>query len=157
MAVRLIPIGTLSLFGCSGLPQHSSVAPMRPALEVKQLMEWVIDPAADVVWESVKTVMTEESTKEIAPGTQEEWDALRNAAALLTEMGNSLMIEGRARDRAGWMSAARRLTDAAQGALDAAQAKDAAAVFAAGGRVYDACSGCHFRYAPHLNADPGSR
>jgi thiamine pyrophosphate-dependent acetolactate synthase large subunit-like protein len=120
-------------------------------------MEWVIDPAADVVWESVKTIMTEQGTREIAPRTQEEWDAVRNAAALLAEAGSSLMMEGRARDRDAWMSAARRLTDAAQGALDAAQAKDAAAVFAAGGRIYNACSGCHVRYAPQLNADAGPR
>ena len=151
MAARWIALGVLCVLGCSTAPQPG------PVIELSQLMEWVIDPAADVVWDSVKTIATEEGTKEIAPRTQEEWDAVRNAAAVLAEAGSSLMSEGRARDHDRWMKAARRLIDAAQGALAAAQAKDAGALFAAGGRIYDACAACHRQYAPQLNAHAGTR
>ena len=91
MAARWIALGVLCVLGCSTAPQPG------PVIELSQLMEWVIDPAADVVWDSVKTIATEEGTKEIAPRTQEEWDAVRNAAAVLAEAGSSLMSEGRAR------------------------------------------------------------
>jgi hypothetical protein len=113
-------------------------------------MEWVVDPAADAIWDSVKTIITESGTKEIAPHTDEEWAAVRNGAATLAESGNLLIIEGRARDRNEWLAAVRRLTDAADGALKAAESKNADAVFAAGGRIYDACAACHRRYAPNL-------
>jgi hypothetical protein len=38
-------------------------------------MEWVIDPAADVVWDSVKSISTEAGTKEVSPQTDEQWAA----------------------------------------------------------------------------------
>jgi len=140
-------------FGCSEAPKLA--AP--PVLSLKQVMEWVIDPAADAVWDPVKTIITEQGTKEIAPQTQEEWDAVRNGAAMLMESANLLMMDGRARDQGEWLAAARRLSATAETALKAAEAKNAAAVFAAGGEIYNACSACHRRYAPQLNADSGAR
>ncbi len=110
-------------------------------------MTWVIDPAADVVWDSVATIMTEAGTKDIAPHTDEEWAAVRNSAAIVAESGNLLMIEGRARDRDKWMTAARRLAVAANQALKAAEAKNVDSLFAAGGDIYNACAACHQRYA----------
>lgn len=143
----------LCLLGCGSVPEsRASTAATAPELPLKQLMEWVIDPAADVVWESVKSISTDQGTKEIAPDTEEQWDAVRNAAAVLIETGASLTAEGRARGGDDWTRAARRLVDAARDALKAAQGKDAAAVFDAGGRIYNACAGCHHQYAPQLNA-----
>ena len=113
-------------------------------------MEWVIDPAADVIWDSVKSIITEKGTKEIAPHTDAEWDAVRNAAATLVEAGNLLMVEGRAKDSKEWMAAARRLSDTGNAALKAAQAKNVESLFAEGGNIYKACSTCHQKYAPHL-------
>ena len=115
-------------------------------------MEWVVDPAVDVIWDSVKTISTEAGTKEIAPQNDEQWAAVRNAAATLTEAGNVLMIDGLARDQKGWMNYAQSLIKTADGALKAAQAKDKDALFAAGGEIYTVCRGCHQQYATHLNA-----
>jgi hypothetical protein len=115
-------------------------------------MEWVIDPAADVIWDSVKSISTEAGTKEIAPQTDEQWAAVRNAAATLTETGNMLMIQGRARDQKEWMNAARGLIRTADTAVKAAEAKNKDALFAAGGEIYTVCRGCHQQYASHLNA-----
>jgi hypothetical protein len=146
-------------FGCGAAPKPAAppASAVPPVLSLKQLMEWVIDPAADAVWDSVKTIVTEQDTKEIAPQTQEQWDAVRNGAAMLVESSNLLMTQPRARDQGEWIAAARRLAGAAEKALRAAESKDAAGVFAAGGEIYDACSACHRRYAPQLNADSGAR
>jgi hypothetical protein len=110
-------------------------------------MDWVIDPAADVIWDSVKSIITLSGTKETAPQTDEQWAAVRNGAAMLVEAGNLLMMEGRARDNKEWMAAARRLSTTAELALKAAEAKNAEAVFNAGGEIYNACKACHDRYA----------
>ena len=155
-ASRLIVLAAALQSGCGDLPAPPASA-VRPVLSLKQLMEWVIDPAADAVWDSVKTIITEQGTKEIAPQTQEQWDAVRNGAALLVESSNLLMMQTRARDQGEWSAAARRLAETADKALKAAGSKDAAGVFAAGGEIYDACAACHHRYAPQLNADPGPR
>jgi hypothetical protein len=156
---RLILLAASLLLGCGEAPKPvvPAASTVRPALSLKQLMEWVIDPAADAVWDSVKTIITEQGTKEIAPQTQEQWDAVRNGAAMLVESSNLLMMETRARDQGEWIAAARRLAGTADKALKAAESKNAEGVFAAGGEIYNACSACHRRYAPQLNADSGTR
>jgi hypothetical protein len=149
-----LALGAILLAGCSAAPPNSGRAEpqFNPVVNVKQLMEWVLDPAVDVVWDSVKSIMTENGTREIAPRTDAEWDAVRNGAAVVAEAGNLLMMEGRARDRGKWMQSARALTGAAVEALRAAEAKNPEAVFNAGGKIYEACSACHREYAKHLNA-----
>jgi hypothetical protein len=121
-------------------------------LNLKQVMEWVLDPAADVIWDSVKTIYTEAGTKEVKPETDDQWEAVRNAAATLTETANTLMIDGRARDNNEWMAKAGSLVASADKALKAAEAKDVEALFAAGGDVYVSCRACHAQYASHLTA-----
>jgi hypothetical protein len=155
-ASRLLLLAAALQSGCAEAPAPPA-GEVRPALSLKQLMEWVIDPAADAVWDSVKTIITEQGTREIAPQTQEQWDAVRNGAALLAESSNLLMMQTRARDQGEWIAAARRLAGTAQKALKAAESKNAAGVFAAGGEIYEACSACHRRYAPQLNAHSGPR
>ena len=152
-----ILLGAALLSGCSEPPPPPPAAPtIKPVLELKQFMEWVVDPAADVIWDSVKTVYTTEGEKDIRPQTAEQWDAVRNAAATLAESGSLLMLEGRARDKQEWMAAARRLTATAEKARKAAAAKDVEALFGAGEEVYHACAACHQRYAAFAqdNAPP---
>src|SRR5207253_7284087 len=110
--------------GCAEAPQQVGSA-IQPALATKQLMEWVIDPGADAVWESVKTIITEKGVQEIAPQTDEQWEAVRNGAATLVAGADLLMRDGYARDAGEWMSAARRLIATAETARKAAEAKDA--------------------------------
>ena len=155
----MVALCTALLTGCGEPPKPAAPAapPLQPVLSMKQLMEWVIDPAADAVWEPVKTIITEQGTKEIAPQTDEQWEAVRHGAATLHESAHLLTLEGRARDRGEWTQAARGLMEAADEALKAVEAKNPQAVFDAGGRIYNACSACHRRYAPQLNADAGAR
>lgn len=135
-------------------PPPPAAPPFHTILDLRQFMLLVIDPAADLVWDSVKTVMSKKGTEEISPKTDEQWNTVRTGAATMAEAANLLMLEGRAKDKQEWMAAARRLTDTAEKALKAADAKDPAAVFDAGGEIYEACRGCHQRYAPHLNNTP---
>jgi hypothetical protein len=142
------PLSILLILGCSAPPPPPPPPPPFAAVvDFKQLMQWVIDPAADVIWDSVQTIITEKGTKEIAPQTDEQWAGVRNSAATLAESGNLLMMEGRARDNKEWMTAARRLSTSASHALKAAEAKQVDALFTAGEEIYHACDGCHQRYA----------
>jgi len=118
----------------------------RVTADMKQLMNWILDPHADVVWAAVGTTITEAGTQEHLPETDEQWTAIRNSAAIIAESGNLLLLPERARDQGDWAKHAHALTKAAQEALDAAEAKDAEALFTAGSDVYLACSACHAQY-----------
>src|SRR5215218_6234248 len=100
---KILPAFILTIVGLAGCgappPPPPPPPPYTTTLELKQVMEWVIDPAVDVIWDSVKSVITEKGTQEIAPHTDAEWDKVRDAAATLMEASNALMIEGRARDK----------------------------------------------------------
>ena len=133
---------TFILFGCG-----PKTAQPYNSLSLKQVMEWVIDPNADVVWESVKSISTAAGTTEIYPRTDAQWEAIRNSAATLMEAGNILMLEGRAKDDKQWMEYSKRFSRTAEVALRAAQDKNKAALFDAGGNIYNACKACHDQYA----------
>ncbi len=126
--------------------EAASQPPFKPVADVRQLMHDVVYPNADAVWESVGTIISYEGTEEIYPRNDEEWAAVERSALTLTEAGNLLMIEGRAKDAGAWMERARALIDAASVALKAAQNKDADAIFDSGEGIYYACEGCHVQY-----------
>ena len=142
-------LGVALMAGCSQPPAPSPIAvtpPYNTALNMKQVMSWVIDPAADVVWESVAIIITEKGENQKSPKTDEEWAVVRNGAATLVESGNLLMLQGRARDDKDWNAAAKRLSDAATVALNAAEKKDVEALFDSGATIFNACSACHGKY-----------
>jgi hypothetical protein len=121
--------------------------PFNASLTLPQLMNWVLDPAADGIWDAVGWISTSKGERVIAPHTEAEWDALRNSAATLMEASNLLMLEGRAKDHGQWMIYSRRLSKAAEKTLEAIQAKDTQAIFAAGSEIDSACEACHIQYA----------
>jgi hypothetical protein len=129
------------LSGCGQPPP-----PYKPVADVKQLMQGVFDPSADVVWGSVGTIFTKEGVEERRPRNDEEWANVRNHAMILTEAGNLLMMPSRARDGGDWMTMSQELIDASAVALRAAEAKNVDRLFEVGGRIYDACDKCHKKY-----------
>jgi hypothetical protein len=151
-AVTLISLCSLSALLAAGCSQQPPPAPANAAppyntsLTMKQLMEFVIDPAVDEVWDSVAIIITEKGENQKAPKTDEEWAKVRNGAATVQEAGNLLMMQGRARDDKQWMAMAKRMSDAANIALKAAEKKDVAALFDSGATIYNACSACHAAY-----------
>lgn len=127
------------------VPAAQGQPPFDAATDVHQMMMWIIDPAADVIWDSAGTIITVEGSQELAPTTDKGWARVVRAAAILTEAGNLLMMPGRA---AGddWIGYSRQLIDSGKLAMQAAQARDADALFDAGGQVYQVCRGCHEQY-----------
>ena len=118
--------------------------------DVKQLMASVVEPAADVYWDAVGTIIDEKGTIEIEPQSVEEWDAVRNAAYVVAESGNLLMMPSRAKDAGEWMTLSQQLIETGQRAIKAAEARNKTAVFDVGAEVYDVCTNCHAKYALEL-------
>lgn len=131
---------------CSGCGSGPQAPPFRPVADTKLLMQSVVDPNADVIWDAVKTINTPAGTEEIRPKSDEQWTAVRNSAVAVAESGNLLMLVPRAKDGGEWMKRAQEMIDAGERAIKAAEAKNAQQLFTVGGDIYDACSNCHRQY-----------
>lgn len=139
-------LAALALYGCgSESDRPEGAAGYQPIVDSKQMMDWILDPLADVIWGSAGTITTLEGVEDLAPTTQEGWDAVRNAAATLAEAGNLLQIPGHSRG-ADWNEIARGLTSTAVLLIDAAENKNADQVFDYGGQLYNVCVSCHQLY-----------
>jgi len=117
-----------------------------PVASVQQIMRGIVGPAANVVFNSVATIITPNGTEERAPRTAEEWDAVGDSAAALVESGNLLMLGDRAVDKGDWMTMSRALMDASRVALKATEAKNVEALFGTGETINASCENCHQRY-----------
>ncbi len=144
MRLTVFALATV-LFGCA-----PDTPPTVRMANVKQLMNAVIEPAAEVYWDAVGTIIDENGILEIAPSSAAEWQAVRNAAVVMAESGDLLMMESRAIDQGAWTALSRAMSKAGGQALEAAEAEDTDAVFDAGAEVYYACSACHTAYAPEI-------
>jgi len=142
-AAVFLVLSATSFVACSRGPEPP---PFKPIVDTKLLMQAVVDPSADLVWEAVQTIDTAQGTEEIRPKTAEQWTAVRNAAITLTESGNLLMMTPRAKDGGEWMKRAQEMIDTGEAAIRAADAKNAERLFTVGGDIYDACSNCHRQY-----------
>jgi hypothetical protein len=120
--------------------------PFKPIADTKLLMQSVVDPNADFVWDAVKTIETKEGTQEIRPKTDAEWVAVRNAAVAVAESGNLLMMVPRAKNGGEWMQLAQDMINTGQEAIKAAEARNAEKLFTVGGDMYESCSNCHRKY-----------
>ena len=131
--------------GCSPTPP-----PLRHVADVKQLMRSVTEPAADVYWDGVGTIIDQSGVTEIKPEMDEDWDALVNSAYVIAESGNLLMLGARPKDGGDWMQMSRALVDVGEKAIRAAERHDTKAVFDVGAEVYDVCTSCHAKYATEI-------
>jgi hypothetical protein len=135
---------------------------------IKDLMDSIIDPSADVIWGAVGSVVDEEGVHERRPKTPEEWLDVRRAAVRLIEGGNLLTVPGRAVAPAGTRSEhpgielepdqiaalirkhrtkfdahARALRSLGFEALRAIDARNADQLIDIGGRIQGICESCH--------------
>jgi len=145
--------------------------PYTTTATVKDIMLHIVDPAGDMVWDSVATVIDKGGLHETAPKTDEEWFKVRSGLIMLIEGSNLLMMPGRkvarpgeksdtpgvelepsemdeliAKDRAAWYQRAKTLHDVAQSMLDVVEKKDAKKLFDAGEDIDGACENCHRQY-----------
>jgi hypothetical protein len=130
--------------GCES-PAPPAAVPYEPIADVRETMDWIVLPAAEVIWDSAGTIITAEGRTELAPTTPEGWEEVRRNAAIVAEAGNLLMVPGRAQGPE-WIAYYRSLHTTGRLAMAAAEARDPDALFDAGGAVYQACVACHTRY-----------
>ena len=128
--------------------------PFQTTATMKELMVNVLDPAVDILWDAVGTVMTLEGTFEKAPSTDDEWAGVRAGAIQLAESGNLLMLPSRSSGSEEWIAQARALIDTSNRAIKAIDAKDKDALFTIGGDIYDVCTNCHKQFALNLKPRP---
>ena len=136
-------VGSAMLMGCASEPEE---VPFRPVANVSELMQTMIDPAADVVWDAVGTVITYDGVDHWEPETDEEWALVLNGAMTLTESANLLMLGDRARDQETWMRMSQGMVEAGMLAVEAAQNQDVEAIYGVGEAIYNSCDRCHNLY-----------
>lgn len=142
---------------------------------IKDLMDSLVDPNSDYLWDSVSIVSNSNGVTEKAPKTDEDWANERHHAIALMEATNLLQMPGRhvarpgekaedpnieeqpeqiealiAADRSTWIKYARGLYDATAVMMKSIDAKDATGVMNAGEGLDKACEVCHEHYwYPH--------
>ena len=89
----LSALGCLLL--CATCTKPKPDAEYRTTTTLRDLMDGMVDPAADTIWNSVSTTITKKGKEEKAPHTDEEWGTVRHSAIALLEASNLLQIPGR--------------------------------------------------------------
>ena len=176
------PAGT-SQIGEANQPTPSSQQ-YRLTATIQDLMDGIIDPSADVLWDSVAYIATTKGIEDRQPRTDDEWKTVRNSAITLIEAANLLSMPGRTvaathapsdappglgelshaeiqqrinATHDGFTQFARNLQDAGLKALAAIAAKDAQGLMDAGGAIDEACEACHVTYWYPNQQRPGSQ
>lgn len=147
----LLPLVCVMASACSKEPPPPGMPPFQTTANMKDLMNNVLDPAADGIWEAVGTIMTAEGTFEKAPATDDEWAGVRASAIQLAESGNLLMLPSRSSGSAEWIAQAKALIDTSNRAIKIIEAKDKDGLFTVGGDIYDVCTNCHRQFAIQLS------
>jgi hypothetical protein len=148
----LAPLVLIVAAACTSQPPAPALPPFDTTISVKDLMAHVMDPNADVIWESVGTIMTTEGTFERAPGSDDEWNQVKAAAVTLVETGNLLMIPSRSGGQDEWVKLAQEMIVQAKLAIKAADARDKDATFNVGADLYQSCVNCHKRFDPAITS-----
>jgi hypothetical protein len=161
--------GVLILGGCSAPPQTPQSIEMKAS--IKDIMDSMIDPSGDFMFEAVAEIADERGVTQKAPKTEDEWMQVRNHTYILYEGMNLAMMEGRKvaqptdkskfpqvelepeeiqklidGDRASFIRRAKRLQEAASMSPKAIEARDTKALFGAIEHIDRACENCHLHY-----------
>jgi hypothetical protein len=146
---------------------------LTPIVSVKEVMENIIDPIADNIFDAVGTDVTAKGIVDTKPTTDEDWAKVRIGAVTLAEGTNLLKMPRRVAppgdknnsggpnapelspeaiqskidgDRALWNKHADELRDSAIKVLAIVKAKNADALFQAGSEIDMVCENCHLEY-----------
>jgi hypothetical protein len=158
-------------------PVQASPMPAAPPFllkaSIQELMDAVIDPSADALWDSVSITQTKKGTVFHQPHTDEEWQEARRHAIALIEGTNLLIMDGRKlvasgsavldQGTSGVLSAeegekvfdskhgtfvqfARALREAGEQMLASIDKKDSAGMMNAGAAMDGICESCHLTF-----------
>ena len=172
IAVAVLSVVTAS--GCGSPPAAAPAAasPMTPVLTVKELMEHIVDPQADYVFDAVSVDVGPKGAVETKPTTDEDWTRIERGAWVLAEASNLLKMprkmapddvkrpggpgapelaphEIEAKVKANpqlWNSHADLLRDEALKVVEIVKARNADRLFDAGSAIDTACEGCHLDF-----------
>ena len=150
--------------------------PFRATSTIRELMQSMVAPSAQGLWDSVGRVSDAKGTRDLEPKSDEEWAAVRRHAVSLMESTNLLLIPGRhvaregqqtlkaddadarigvapGRDReavnqnwAAWTAMAHNLHGTAASMLDAIDKKDVARLESIGSDLDGVCESCHLTF-----------
>jgi len=146
-----------------------SASDFMPNLTIIELMESMVMPSAQIVWDAVVYVVSVDGDTVKGPETDEDWQKLRWAAVTLAESANNLVVAGRkankpgaeagegelapaeidaliASERPAWVAHAHVLYDTAIQAIAAIDARDADKISEVGGDIDAACESCHLQF-----------
>lgn len=168
--------GALAVGGCSAKPDATSppavqVPAFTPVLSVKELMENIVDPQADYVFDAVGSDVTAKGVVDIRPTSDDDWTKIQRGAYVLAESSNLLkmtrrmtpegvgnvepggpeltpaQIEAKIKENpALWNSHADTLRTEALNVIDIVKARDADKLLAAGSAIDRACEACHLDF-----------
>jgi hypothetical protein len=149
-------------------PAAAARSTFRPTATVKDLMDYIVIPSSEALFNAVGSTTGPNGAEEHAPKTDADWAAVRQRALLLIEAGNLLTIPGRhvagpkdksnnpgselepaqmdalvAKSPAVFSQKAQGLVTAAMVALKAIDAKNVEGLSDAGGDIDEACESCH--------------
>ena len=114
--------------------------------EIHDLMVYVLDPAAEAIWDSAGYVITEEGEVNLAPTNEEGWDKVKNGAKVISESSYLLSMPERAVDKTQWVALSMALKGMGERAFKAAENEDAEDLFKIGAELYQVCVACHQTY-----------
>jgi hypothetical protein len=166
-ATVFVAVCAVSLAQCQRAPEAPPTSDYELVGTVHDIMEGIVDPASDVLFDAVATDITAAGINEKRPQTDEEWANVEHNALMLAEAANLLKMPGRKAaspgdqtksegpdapeltpeeiqakidaDRSKWVKLATNLQDQARKTHDAAKRKDAEGVFALGEDIDMAC------------------
>jgi len=153
IALTAFLVLALATLGCGAPPPPATTAAsapppgMKAVVNMRTLMNSLIEKQSNIVWEAVGEVHTAEGLVEKQPRTDEEWQNVRDAAVAVTEGANLLLIPPRARD-AEWVAATAGLIAEGERMIAAIDRKNTKEVFDVGADIYEACVRCHRQYMP---------
>jgi len=170
-------LGALLVQSCASPPAAppaaAETAALTPVLSVKELMEHIVDPIADWIFDAAVVDISDKGTVETMPLTDDDWLRVERGALILAESANLLKmprtmvppgdkslkqgsggpeltpaeIEAKIKkDPALWNQHADGLRDVALDSLKVIKARDAKALFDVGDKLDKACESCHLEY-----------
>ena len=162
MKFRLALIGLFSLAALTAsaqsarsppktpLPPQTPVAPFgdtgKSKLIVKDVMRYVLNPAAESFWQAGGEVDDGDKRNSRTSTNDDQWNDALAAAATVLESSNLLMTDGRSRSDPEWAKWSADLNKAGVAGIKAVQARDGDATFNAGSDMFEACAACHYKY-----------
>jgi len=146
---------------------------MKPIVSVKELMDLMIDPASDYVFDAIGTIITTEKTTEIQPRTEDDWRRLQIGAVTMAEGAYLLKVPRRfapvgdennssgpdaeelspaqitaklEKDPVLWNAKIEALRNASLEVLEIVKKKDVNALWGACDDLDAACENCHIEF-----------